>query len=347
MYGRILFHRGRFRRLQGYRLLSAKECLALIGSDDDATWFGPYLPTEFVLGNPAARDASLHAIQACIPHRRLLPTGIDRLVIHRVESGPRVVWARERNHEGNNFIYDMLVTNPGGELIEQWDGLRLRAVEDLAPIESWPPALLGPYLERRLEELVPGSTLAVAVQSLGEGDRTANSDAALQQALAQPERIFRRADGKPVTSSEQGLSAAHSRGFTLAVAGPCGVACDVERVVPRADGVWDGLLGSDRLRMAQRISRERSEDLHTAATRLWNVAECMKKAGLAPAAPLVLDSISKDGWVLFRSGTLMIASCVTALQGTEAPLAIGLALPQVVQESQPLSVVQAVVRRVE
>ena len=55
--------------MRGYRLLKAKECVAEITADDGAAWFGPYLPAEFVLGNPAARDAALHAIQACIPHR--------------------------------------------------------------------------------------------------------------------------------------------------------------------------------------------------------------------------------------------------------------------------------------
>ena len=57
LYGRILFHEGRFRRLRSYQLLKARECVAEIASDGATIWFGPYLPTEFVLGDPAARDA--------------------------------------------------------------------------------------------------------------------------------------------------------------------------------------------------------------------------------------------------------------------------------------------------
>ena len=342
LYGRLLFHRGRFRRLQGYRLLRAKDCIADIGPDDATPWFGPYFPTEFLLGNPAARDATLHAIQACIPHRRLLPTGIDQLVIHRVESGARVVRARERSHEGNSFIYDLQVTNLRGELLEQWHGLRLRAVEDLARPKSWSPVLLGPYLERRLEELVPGSSMAVAVESRVSLERSAGSQAALRHALGQVERIFRRPDGKRVTSKQQGLSAAHARHLTLAVAGSGIVACDVEEVAARADAIWDGLLGTERLKMAGRISRERPEDLNAAATRLWNVSECIKKAGLSPEAPLVLDSITNDGWVLFRSGALTIATCVVSLPGTDTPLAVGLALNQVENGAQASPAVQTV-----
>ena len=319
-----------------------RNVLPKIGSDDATPWFGPYLPTEFLLGNPAARDATLHAIQACIPHRRILPIGIDQLIIHRIESGARVVWARERNHEGSNFIYDLRVTNPGGELIEQWDGLRLRAVEELASPESWPPALLGPYLERRLEELVPESCVAVTVGKRATKQRLGGSQAALRQALGRKERVFRRPDGKPVTLKPGSLSAAHAGKLTLAITGPRGVACDVEEVATRADSIWEGLLGSDLLRMAGRISRERPEDLHTAATRLWNVVECLKKAGLSPEAPVVLDSITTTG-ELFRSGTLVIASCVVSAQGAEAPLAIGLALNHAFRGPQPFPVVQAVV----
>jgi enediyne polyketide synthase len=328
--------------LRGYQLLRAKECIAEIGPSIETTWFGPYLPGELLLGDPGVRDATLHAIQACIPHRRLLPTGIDRLVIHRVESGPRVVWARERSRDGNNFIYDLQVTNPGGELVEQWGGLRFRAVEELAPPESWPLALLGPYLERRLEELVPRSSVAVAVESRASQERPAGSQAALSKALGLMERIFRRPDGKPVTSKHQSMSAAHAGNLTLAVAGAGTVACDIEEVATRTDKVWDGLLGRDRFRMAKRVSRERPEDLNMAATRLWNALECMKKAGLSPDAPLVLDSTTNDGWVLFRSGVLTIATCVVALQGTDAPLAVGLALNQVVKESQASPAVQTV-----
>ena len=50
---------------------------AEIRPDDATLWYGPYHPTELVLGDPGARDAALHAIQACIPHRRILLEGAD------------------------------------------------------------------------------------------------------------------------------------------------------------------------------------------------------------------------------------------------------------------------------
>jgi enediyne polyketide synthase len=99
--------------------------------------------------------------------------------------------------------------------------------------------------------------------------------------------------------------------------------------------------------MAERISRERPEGLSAAATRLWTAIECMKKAGLPPEAPLVLDSTTSDGWVLFRSGALTIATGVVSLPATDIPLAVGLALNQVLNGAQALPAVQTAATRPE
>jgi enediyne polyketide synthase len=335
LYGRILFHRGRFRRLRGYRLLKAKECVVEITADDGATWFGPYLPAEFVLGNPAARDAALHAIQACIPHRRILPVGIGRMVIRRNETGARFVRAKERLRDGNNFVYDVEVTDAHGEVIERWDGLRLRAVEVMASRETWPDALLGPYLERRLEELADaGVTVKVALERGLREERPASSDAVIEQALGKAARIWRRPDGKPVFGGHEDISAAHANDFTLAVAGVDGAACDLQAVVARTAAVWRDLLGEDKFRIAERIAREQVESVDAASTRLWTAMECMKKIGQPQQSPLVVESNTEDGWTLLRSGSIMISTCVMAVLGKESPLVAAVAFKSRM-ESQP------------
>ena len=356
LYGRILFHGARFRRLQAYRWLTAKECVAEINAAPVGVqasacpaWFGPYLPTDFVLGDPAARDAALHAIQACIPHHRILPTGIDRVLFRRTEAGPRVVHAKERQRQGNKFIYDLEVLDGAGELLERWEGLHLQAVEALQAPESWPLALLAPYLGRRLEELVGDSSVRILLEKggrPGSSDGSGQSDNAtrntqhatriapcpsptdpiLQRALGHSAPISRRSDGKPVTAPDQSISAAHSHDLTLAIAGSARVACDLESVAARTDLAWQDLLGSDRKTLAARISRERSEGADHTHARLWTVLECLKKAGLSGEAPLVLESTTADGWVLLRSGTLAIATCVATVGGLKTPVAFALAV---------------------
>ncbi len=323
LYGGILFHRGRFCRLGGYHLLKAKECLAEITPDNDVPWFGPFLPAEFVLGDPGARDATLHAVQACIPHSRILPAGIDHITIHRIEKGPRFVHACERFRNGSEFVYDLEVADAGGEIVEVWEGLHLRSVGEIQLPEAWPEPLAGPYIERRLEELAAGSSVRVALE---KGGRARRSDEAIQHALGHRAQVWHRPDGKPVTLEKMEISASHSGSLTLAVACEGRLGGDLEQVSGRASEVWRELLGEDSLQLARLIATERPETLDAAATRLWSVRECLKKSGGSAGAPLVLDALGADGWVVFRSGSMVIATCIMAVRGAGSPMVVGVAI---------------------
>jgi enediyne polyketide synthase len=342
LYGRLLFHQGRFCRVRNYRVLTARECIAELAPPNDLPWFGPYLPNELVLGDPGARDAALHALQACVPHQRVLPTGIERLITFQSpppgrsapKTGCRFVHARERVRQGDNFIYDLEILDGKGSIVEFWEGLRLRAVQQMTPNRSWPDALLGPYVERRLEELVVPSHARVVLQRNGKPnqvekhaqDRRAGTDSSLQQAVGRTDRIWRRPDGKPVLALAEGLSAAHALDLTLAVANGKDVACDLEFVTARSGSVWRDLLGVDRFLLAERIGRQRQESPEAAATRMWVASECLKKAGFSAEAPLLLETETADGWVVLRSGALSIATCVLAVAHVQAPLALAVAL---------------------
>jgi enediyne polyketide synthase len=166
LYGGILFQEGRFRRLGGYRRLRATECLAEIVPDGTAAWFGRYLPPALLLGDPAARDAAIHGIQACIPHAQLLPIGIERILAGRLTADePLLFAARERRRDGDTFVYDLDILAADGSLRERWQGLRLRAVDRTRLPAAWSAPLLGPYLERRLQELFPEANLRVALEA--------------------------------------------------------------------------------------------------------------------------------------------------------------------------------------
>jgi enediyne polyketide synthase len=76
LYGQQFFHKGPFQRLEGYRQLTAKECVAELAPNRNEPWFGPYLPDSLVLAEPRGRDVAIHAIQVCVPHKLLLPSGV-------------------------------------------------------------------------------------------------------------------------------------------------------------------------------------------------------------------------------------------------------------------------------
>jgi enediyne polyketide synthase len=332
LYGDILFHGGRFQRLNSYRLLRATECLAEIAPDDVLPWFSPYLPETLLLGNPARRDAAIHAIQACIPHATLLPTGASRISLYSTapDAGPFFVHAKERSRTGNLFIYDMQVMTADGVVRERWDGLRLRLVNDAASGKHWAEVLLAPYVERRVQELIAGADVSVALRREACGSRTERSDSAIQAALGQSVPILRRPDGKPEASGRQ-VSASHCGDLTFAVAGRGALGCDIEQVLSRSDVVWRDLLGDDRFALAGLIERNSKEDAAAARTRVWTASECLKKAGGALDAPLLYVSSTADGWVLLASGQLLIATCVTQVRERDERLALSV----LVEGAQP------------
>ncbi|HEX6203803.1 MAG TPA: SDR family NAD(P)-dependent oxidoreductase [Thermoanaerobaculia bacterium] len=310
LYGGVLFHRGRFRRLAAYRRLTATECLAEIAGDGNPRWFGRHLPGALLLGDPAARDAAIHAVQACIPHATVLPTGVERLVAGVLAAGaPHRVEARERSRSGRDLVYDLEVRDAAGRLVERWEGLALRAVEEGGGPRRWPVPLLAPYLERRLADLLPAAAARVTLTP-GRGEAATR----------------RRPDGRPDPPPDgRTATRSHGAGLTLEVTADGAAGCDVEPVAPRPPEDWRGLLGAGRHRLAALVAAEADEDADTAATRVWAAGEAAKKAGLPVDVPLVLDEVAGGGWVLLRAGGARVATFVAPLAAAAAATAVRLA----------------------
>jgi enediyne polyketide synthase len=318
LYGGVLFHQGRFQRLRGYRALRATECLAEISSDGSSVWFGHTLPDRLVLGDPGARDAAIHGIQACIPHSTLLPIGVERVVSRGLASdAPLLLAARERSRNGDEFIYDIELVTAGGELRERWEGLKLRAVDRIAPPLFWTAALLGPHVERRLQEILPGSRVRVALDRDGS-----------------PGELRHRPDGRPETGEGNSVSRSHAGGLVLAVTGEGRIGCDLQTVDERTEEVWRDLLGPERSRLAELIVRERGEAFGAAATRVWSAVESLVKAGAPQGAPLVLEGgglegAAADGWLLLRSGELRIGTLLAPVRELAGPASLAVLVESV------------------
>ncbi|HKU75606.1 MAG TPA: SDR family NAD(P)-dependent oxidoreductase, partial [Pyrinomonadaceae bacterium] len=330
LYGKVLFHGGRFQRLREYRALKATSCSAEIMPDGTTTWFGRYLPGGLVLGDPGARDAAIHAVQACVPQVALLPVGVEKITGSlNGHGGETFVHAYEREHFANTFVYDVELTDSEGHVRERWERLHLHAISGADFNGPWPEGLLTPYVERSVLALIPGARVSVAFENDQTLERRDRSTRAIETALGS-NGISRRADGKPEAHDGRNVSASHCGVLTMAVAAHSSVACDLELVTTRLPELWSNMLGGERFKLAEVISRETQETLDVAATRVWTAVECLKKAGAGITAPLVFVNAAANGWVLLASGELKIASGVIKTSGKEEELAIALltALPE-------------------
>jgi enediyne polyketide synthase len=327
LYGSVFFQGKRFQRVLGYQRLAATSCAAQIAAGPGDQWFGTYLPTGLVLGDPGARDAFMHAIQCCVPNATLLPAGVDRIYPARAGdlAGQLVLRAVEREHVGDRYTYDLEVGAEDGTVLERWEGLRLQAVRKTDGRGPWVPALLGPFLERQVAELAQMRVMCAvepdpATGADGIGGRRGQTRAAVGRMLGPSTTLTHRGDGKPEVMCEGiDVSASHGAGVTLAVAGGGRVGCDVETVQPRSATDWEGLLGPAQFALAELTGREHGEDLPIAATRVWGAVESLRKTGRALPGPLTLAG-GAGGWVLFRSGQATIATLSTSVRDIPDPV---------------------------
>jgi enediyne polyketide synthase len=128
------------------------------------------------------------------------------------------------------------------------------------------------------------------------------------------------------TDTDAEVSAAHAGDLTLAVVATGRIGCDLESALPRTEAVWTDLLGEQRFALARAVAREVEEELATAATRVWGVMECLKKAGAPADTPLTLDACHADGWVTIRAGARRAATYAAPLRGAARRVVIAVSI---------------------
>ena len=158
LYGQVFFQAGRFRRVAFLPEASSRGCRALVRGGDDLPWFGAVpgpVDAPMVLGSPGLNDATLHVLQACLPHRRVLATGCESVAFsgREVRGALRVQAVRRPPMAGDAAGgWDVVATDATGQPVVTWQGVRLRDVGGLAPAGPWHPALLAISMEARAAE---------------------------------------------------------------------------------------------------------------------------------------------------------------------------------------------------
>lgn len=342
-YQRIMFHGPRFRSVRDYRYIAAQRCVADIQADE-TPWFVATHPRRLVLGDPAARDGFMHAIQVCVPDATLLPTRIGsvREFGGDNEIGKVRLAAVERSSEAGKYVYDVVVRDQEQNLVAVWERLELTAVAAIEPADGWTPELVAPILTRRLNgllseplqmALVRDHDRASAQTAAGLGSRRipsrrAASERALAAASGGQVTLRHRADGRPEIPGKN-VSVSHGTGLTLAVIAERPIGCDLEPVDERTAEQWRDLLGMSGVALAQMCSNVGNEEFATAATRVWSAREAVSKLGVTVNRPR-LTFESRDtppGWLAMRHGRDLVWSVVVTL-AMPAPVTVVVAVAQ-------------------
>ena len=303
LYDEVLFQRGCFSRVAGYRQLDARHCVADILDASPGRRFGAYYPDSLWLHDPGVRDAALHAVQACIPASRLVPTGVDVLTVHRVAPGPRQVHAVERSHEGSTYVYELSILDRRGQLLEEWQGLRLRAIGPIALRAALPELLLTPWLER---------------ECAASGTRARR---------ARPERLVRRADGRPMPAAQGAFaSITHDAGRAIAIVAGAPVGCDLQHVAERSHHEWEQMLGPGDALAADYIAGLTGEPFDTSATRLWSAREALIKCGIPGHAPLLVEACQPP-LIRLRTDRYLVSTLRVSSAAGESAFAVTMPRP--------------------
>jgi len=315
LYGGILFHNGRFRRVRHYHHLHAHKSVAEIHPTPQENWFGHHFPQDLLLGDPAARDAAVHSVQVCIPQAPLVPVSVESIIVDSTW-GQQPVEARacEREYGNGVYVYDLEVVDQEGCVRELWEGIRYRTVNCGDRDRPLPLALLVSYLERGFEEALGKDGIQIMIHN--------------ELSARLVDAPLYRPDGRPDLPGlgNRWMSISHAGSLTFAITSSAPAGCDLEPVSARRAEEWELLLGAKGWELAEFVVAATGESLDAAATRVWTARESLTKAGAPHEQTLLLDVANQNGWVSFSAGSLMGVCCIVRVLGQERPLSFAAVL---------------------
>jgi enediyne polyketide synthase len=327
LYTDLLFHGPSFQQVRGFRRLEASLCRADVSAHSSDRWFLDYLPQDLLLGDLAARDACLHAAQACIPHRRMLPVSAEEI---RFASEPGTalvdVESTELSRGDRDLAFDLTVRDEMGELVETWTGLRLRAVGDVPLSHPLPPDVLAAYVERSLGLRWGHERICrVAIKNTSTVRRNSRGELAVSLATGGAERLSHRPDGAPALDSGLAVSLSHHEDLTLVVLSDAQVGADLEAVEHRPEATWQGMLGPGAFSTARLLAASSGQELDVCATRVWSAIECLRKIGVDGDMTLLIDTDGDATWTSFMSGKVKIHTVSALMFGANSMVVIAAA----------------------
>jgi enediyne polyketide synthase len=326
LYGQVFFQSGRFRRVAFLPEASSRACRALVRGGDDLPWFGAApgpVDAPLVLGSPGLNDATLHVLQACLPHRRLLATGCESVAFsgREVRGALRVQALRRSPLPGDAAgVWDVVAADATGQPVVTWHGVRLRDVGALAPAGAWHPALLAISIEARAAEFGLDPALRATI-SCGTPPRGPGGEQETGQRGGGP-RAGGPGTGDPAWA-DRAEGTGPLEGFELTVQASRPVACRWQAAggLGGSGALLDEALIAVRDQLAARL-REPSAALDA---RLATLTSALAALGRVPGTPLRVEDARDADWIVVRARDIAVACAVIQLSGVSTPVAVALA----------------------
>jgi enediyne polyketide synthase len=369
LYEEICFQSGRFRRAALLPEVTSRSCRALVSGGDPEPWFA-YLDgvadASLVLGSVDLNDAAWHVLQACVPHRRLLPSGCDAVTfsgtvadgaveIRAVETG--AAGSRAPMVPGQRLPGEAGARRPAVAVPAQgaWpDAARRssRAAEYVwdveavntsgQPLVTWRGLRLADAGPLRRDEPWPPSLLSVYLERCAVA-KGLNPDLHVAVHRGEPAAVVPQPspsrDDEPAAEAGGSPGAYTVRGsgplerFALTVRAPEGAACAWEPAVPGAAGGPEP--GPGLADIEDQLRSGWGEPTALDGARLRAIAACLAAAGTPAASPVVADVADDDGWLLLRVAGASMACTVVEITGVPCAVAIAIMTRDPVPPAEP------------
>jgi enediyne polyketide synthase len=258
LYGPLFFAGSRFRRIAHFETATSSQVSARLQRDDGTRWFGSYEPEGLLLWDPGAADATLHALQVAVPHKRVLPISAARIEIDRSAGAPVHIRAFEKKAFAGTYIFDITATDSKGRVVYRWTDVAFNAIGqiDMPQALVAAPPLGRPYLERVAREALGDDTIEVALIHGHDGSRESRRLMALRT-FDLDGLVERRADGRPIRSDGNGsISLSHSDTVTLAATASSRIGCDIEMTDAANAGDLDDLRRHVAFEVCRKLGRK-------------------------------------------------------------------------------------------
>ena len=328
LYGDMLFQGGRFQRLRRYHRAAARHVDADVAADAGPTGSPATCPATLLLGDPGMRDALMHGNQVCVPDATLLPTG-DRADLpgrRRARRGGRAALLRHRaqprrrhlrlRHRGARRVRAR--SSSGGRACACGPSAR-RTGAGRGSRRCSAPTWSGARRPGRRAGRGRGRARCRAGRSR-RGRRRSRAARADRRGRGPGARRAGRGRATGPTAGRRSTADRRSPprtapGVTLCVGRrPARWAATSRRCRPAGGRV---AAAARRARRAGRAGRgeTRRGRRHRGAPGSGRRRSACSKAGLPADAPAHAGPAERDGWAVFASGDLRIATLATTLRG--------------------------------